>query len=684
MQTVCCICSQIGDTQPHMYVLSTRLDEVKGIGSALFAKLQRRGYTTVKDLALAVPLRYEDRSQTTDIADLAEGQLITVRGNITHARNFYKGRRSMQSATVSDKTGVVKLQWFNNPHIISSIKDGEEYFVSGTYNAKYKSLSQPTIERVFDRHGEKKENIHTGRLVPLYTTTIPLPQGTQRRILKEILNHLRIPTDLELEQMRLLEALNEIHFPTTADHVVAARERLALEELLTLIGRSRAIKKKWKELHTAPQFTIPKNHTDAIPDSIPFTLTGAQQRSVAEILGDISKNVPMNRLLIGDVGSGKTVVAGIACNLIAEQGQNSALVAPTKILATQHAQSLAKMFPHLPIALVTGGRKPLTIPTKPTLFVGTHAVINQLKHITPALIMYDEQHRFGVSQRSAALELEYMPHILTMSATPIPRSLMLTIFSHLQLSVIDEMPAGRKPTKTWLVPEKKRESSYHWLADELLTNKAQAIVVCPFIDPSEHLAFENVACATETFATMQQFMQEQHPELRLDLLHSRQKKKEQKSTIEALYAGEIDILITTPMVEVGLDLKRASVIVIESAERFGMASLHQLRGRVGRANQQGYCLLFSNAHNMTSKKRLETFSKENNGLKLAELDLTNRGSGDLFGTTQHGFSNLQFADWTNLELIGKAQKTFNKLPKHWKPLLREGVTQQADNMTLAN
>jgi len=665
-----------------MYFLTTQLDEVKGIGEASFLQLQKRGFTTVKDLVLAVPLRYEDRSHTVAIAELQPNTLITIKATLTQTKNFYKGRRSMQSAKATDSTGNVKLQWFNNPHVISNIKEGEEYYISGTFNPKYKSISQPTIEKAYEKDGSAKENLHTNRLVPLYSMTIPLKQGTQRRILKEILNNLRIPDDLELLNMRLVESFDEIHFPTTVDHVILARERLALEELLSLIHRSKEIKKEWLELHTAPSFKIPADVKEALPDSIPFMLTKAQERSTKELLGDLAQTAPMNRLLIGDVGSGKTVVAGIACNLIAEQGRHSAIVAPTKILATQHEETLRTLFPNAAVQLITGGRKPLETPKEPTIFVGTHAVLNRLESIAPALVIYDEQHPFGVAQRSKALNLDYMPHILTMSATPIPRSLMLTIFSHLQLSVINEMPAGRLPTKTWLVSDSKRESSYTWMAEELLAHKAQAIVVCPFIDPSEHLAFENVASATETFSAMTEFMKKNHPGLRLGLLHGRQKKTEQNTTIEALYAGEIDILVTTPMVEVGLDLKRASIIVIEAAERFGMASLHQLRGRVGRANQQGYCLLFSNANSMSSKERLEAFSKENDGLKLAELDLKNRGSGNLFGTTQHGFSELEFADWANLELIGKAQKSFEELPKTWKPLFEK--SSESGETPLAN
>ncbi len=651
-----------------MYFLTTYLDQVKGIGDALSAKLAKRGYTTVQDLLLAVPLRYEDRSQTVAIADLEPEKLITTKAILSAARNFYKGRRSMQSAKATDETGSVKLQWFNNPHVISNIKEGEEYYISGKYSAKYKSIAQPTIERAHTKSGDDKETLHTNRLVPLYSTTIPLAQGTQRRVLKEILDHLTLKQDLSIKDTLLKEAFEEVHFPTTQDHVILSRERLAVEELLALIHTSKKIKAEWRTLHTAHTCTIPANISDAIPDSIPFTLTDAQHRATTEILTDISSSEPMNRLLIGDVGSGKTVVAGIACNLFAEQGRSSAIVAPTKILATQHAETFAKLFPNLHIELITGGKKVLATPTQPTLFVGTHAVINRLENIAPALVIYDEQHRFGVTQRSKALSLEYMPHILTMSATPIPRSLMLTIFSHLSLSIIDQMPAGRKPTRTWLVPEKKRSDSWNWLAEQIQETTSQAIIVCPFIDPSEHLAFEKVASATTTFEEVSRFTQQHFPNVEVGLLHGRLKKGEQNETIERLYSQTIDILVTTPMVEVGLDLPKASTIVIESADRFGLASLHQLRGRVGRAGQQGYCLLFSPSANASSKERLEAFCKENNGLKLAELDLTNRGSGNLFGTTQHGFSDLQFADWANLELIATAKTTFDTLPPEWTPL----------------
>ena len=664
-----------------MYFLSTPLDQVKGIGETSFTRLNKRGFYRVKDLVLAVPLRYEDRSQTVTINELPQKTLCTIKATITQAKNFYKGRRSMQSAKATDETGSVKLQWFNNPHVVSNIKNGTEYFISGSYDPKYKNISQPTIERATESDGSEKETLHTNRLVPLYTTTIPLKQGTQRRILKEILDHLTISSDQELQDISLTEALKEVHFPTTPDHVILSRERLALEELLALIQESKKIKAEWQSLSSAPSATVPKNIEDCIPESIPFSLTTAQLKATSEIVTDLGSTTPMNRLLIGDVGSGKTVVVGIACNLLAEQGKHSVIAAPTKILATQHAESLQKLFPSLEVQLVTGGKKMLEAPTKPTLFVGTHAVLNRLTDIQPALVIYDEQHRFGVNQRSQTLALDYMPHIVTMSATPIPRSLMLTIFSHLDLSVIDEMPAGRKPTKTWLVPGSKREDSLAWIASEIAAEQSQAIVVCPFIDQSEHQALENVAAATDVYETITTFMHTNHPKVRTGLLHGRMKKKEQSQTIEKLYATDIDLLVTTPMVEVGLDLPKASIIVIEAAERFGLASLHQLRGRVGRAGQQGYCLLFSNSKGMSSKERLEEFSQETNGLKLAELDLKKRGSGNLFGTTQHGFSQLQFADWANVDLIATAKKVYEALDPGWKPLF---TPKREDTIPLAN
>jgi ATP-dependent DNA helicase RecG len=362
-------------------------------------------------------------------------------------------------------------------------------------------------------------------------------------------------------------------------------------------------------------------------------------------------------------------------------------------LAEQHFQTLQNIFPELEVELLTSktGKKFMSGSESKKLYVGTHALINQINKINPGLVIYDEQHRFGVNQRSESSKLKKIPHTLTMSATPIPRSLMLTIFSHLNVSVIDEMPKGRIPTKTWVVPEQKRASAYDWIAKQLAgINQDQsklALIVCPFIDPSNHEAFENIASANETFAAVKsefkKLAKTHGKNYKVALLHGRMKPDEQNKIISQLYHKKIDILVTTPVVEVGVDLPTASIMVIEASERFGMASLHQLRGRVGRAGQQGFCLLFNNAKSVTAKNRLENFSKENNGLKLAELDLQSRGSGDIFGTQQSGLANLEFASWTNLELIGQAKQIYEKLPKNWEPFFAPKI-QPEDIKPLAN
>jgi ATP-dependent DNA helicase RecG len=702
-----------------MYSLTTPLETIKGIGPKLFEKFEEQGFLTLKDLLLFLPLRYSDRSEIVKIADLEQDKLVTFKAKLKSISGFYKNRRRMDTAVVEDETGKIKLMWFNNKFISKSLKTGETYMISGKLNDRG-TITQPTMEV------DKADTIHTGRLVPLYSSTIDIPQGKLRRLLRHITTQLENNSRLDkssqnknspnLESIKfsqeIIDAIIQLHFPESEDLIISARERLALEELLSLIKTSEKIKEHWKNLKSAEAISLSE---PKIPDTIPFELTDAQKRSVDEILSDLQLFSPMNRVLIGDVGSGKTVVAGIAAQQVLNCGHSVAFVAPTKILAEQHYETLQKLFPKIELVLLTGKSKikkntvtknstdnkdnNKTKPKYPQLYIGTHAVINKLETIKPGLIIYDEQHRFGVKQRSFANS-----HTLTMSATPIPRSLMLTIFSHLKVSFIDEMPAGRKETKTWIVPEKKREASYEWIQNELdfsnelnssadnqpNPSKKLALIICPFIDPSNHEAFENVASTKETYEKTKKYFsgkkysdKKETSKIKIGLLHGRMKKEEQDKIIAKLYNNEINILVTTPIVEVGVDLPTASIIVIQSADRFGMASLHQLRGRVGRAGQQGYCLLFSKSKSQLAKKRLKQFSQENNGLKLAELDLKNRGSGDIFGTTQSGFSQLKFATWTNLELITKAKQTYQKLPKTWMPFFDIASSKDKDK-PLAN
>ncbi|NCN87748.1 MAG: ATP-dependent DNA helicase RecG [Candidatus Pacebacteria bacterium] len=662
-----------------MYNFSTSLLDVKGIGEKTFLGLEQKGISTVQDLLLSLPLHYLDRSQIGQIKDLTDEKEITFIGEVTTTSNFFRRPRSIQSATVKDETGRIKLMWFNNKFILKKLQKGQSFLISGKLNKKG-TLVHPQVEDLV------ADSIHTGRIVPVYSGKYGIQIGKLRRVIKGILDDLEVNQATDLSQFfdniqELKNILKYLHFPETKDQVVQGKERLALEELLVLIQTSNRIKKEWSELFN--QGNIVKlniSEKQLLPQSIPFTLTAAQLRSTRKIITDLSQSKPMNRLLIGDVGSGKTVVAGVAAYHLIKRGYSVALVAPTKILASQHFDTLRSLFPDIDINLLTVGSKQEL--DKPALYIGTHGVVNRLDKIKPALVIYDEQHRFGVAHRSASLELDLKPHILTMTATPIPRSLMLTIFSHLELSVIDEMPKGRKPVETYLVGKEKRASSYQWI-EKLLNEgeKKQVILVCPFIEPSENESFDGVANVTDKYDEISKVFKNK---AKVAKLHGRMKKKEQEEITDQLFAGKIDVLVTTPIVEVGVDLPEAAIIVIENAERFGLASLHQLRGRVGRRGQQGYCLLFSESKTQTTRDRLKVFCEEKNGMKLAEFDLQNRGAGDIFGMSQSGLDNLKYANWANIELISSARTIYNKLDTNkWEPLLAIN-RQKKDNLPLAN
>ena len=664
--------------------MSYRFDQplqfVKGVGPVLAKKFAEQEIATVKDLLLFVPLRYEDRSLRKTIGELEVDELVTVLAAVTSTSNYYKGPRSIQSASVKDDTGRLKLMWFNNKFIIDKLEKGQSYLISGRLNERG-VMVQPTVENAAG------ESIHTDRLVPIYSSTLAMKQGSLRRLLKHILDNLEEVADPLASPASFNQVFNQLHFPDLAEKVVEARERLALDELLLLIDHSHRIKAKWQQLSGTARIIVPQGKA-LIPGSVPFVLTAAQLQATQEIMADLKLSTPMNRLLVGDVGSGKTVVAGVASLHTLAAGHHSALIAPTQILAEQHAQTFAQLFPQLPTRLVTAKSKTsLDDLGGPTLFIGTHALINRLNRIVPSLIIYDEQHRFGVNQRSAPAPNGRPAHILTMSATPIPRSLMLTIFAHLKLSLIDELPPGRLPVKTWVVTERKKEAAYRWVIKQVThgqksqSDRRLALVVCPFIKDSVVPAFSQVAAATSKFKELQTIS----PTTRIELLHGQLPVTQKQSVIKNLFNQQTQVLVTTPVIEVGLDAPHADVVVIESAERFGLASLHQLRGRVGRAGQQAYCLVMPSSDRQ-NLHRLQQFAAQNNGQKLAEQDLKRRGAGDLFGTEQSGFDQLRFATWTNLQLITRARQTYSLIQAgqiHWQPLFKP-LSLPEDSDPLAN
>ncbi len=663
-----------------MYQLQDSVLVVKGIGSNLQKSFQEYQIENILDLLLHLPLRYEDRSNIKTIAEIknlefAETQLqkssenqkvktnfVTTKAKVLKWNEYRKGRLLISRATITDDSAQINCLWFNNKFLKNKIIVGQSYYFSG--QIKDDQLMQATVEKVADDQNQ----LHTGRLVPIYPQLNDLKQGSLRRILAEIISKLHQSGELE-------EVFRNLHFPSSIDAIVTARERLALEEILHLMQVSAQLKKEHQQ--KASFFRLPLTN-DRQLSQLPFVLTSAQTQAIQEITEDLKQKTPMNRLLVGDVGSGKTIVAAIPASLMVEAGTNVCLIAPTKILAQQHYQNLSKIFPKLNFVLLDAQNKLKEIKAA-TFYIGTHALLNQLNQIEPSLVIYDEQQRFGVKHRQLETyfaQNQKIPHLLSMTATPIPRTLMLSIFSHLEMSYLNQMPNSRKMATTWLVPKVKEQKALEWLTKELLDKthyQKQALIVCPFINPSSYQATENVAAVKDIANSLSKTLQEIYQQLQIEkkaqlkiaVLHSQLSKSEQDAIIRAVYEQKVQILISTPMIEVGVDLPNADIIVIQSAERFGLSSLHQLRGRVGRQGQDSYCLLFSSdEQKQTSSSRLQNFCQEKDGLKLAQLDLENRGAGDIFGHLQSGLHNLLFASWTNHQVIKQAQEKLQKEPNY--------------------
>lgn len=639
--------------------LSDSIENLPYVGPTYAKRLAKLQIHSIENLLFHFPFRYDDFSLISPIARLQAGERVTLKAKVEQIKNEYtKGGKKIQKAIVSDSSGTLGIIWFNQPFLINAIKAGEWFNFSGevSWFGREITLVSPEYEIA-----HSLQNLHTGRLVPIYPET----EGVSSKWLRSRINTaLRIlgdkvpeflPDEI-LNQHRLLPektALNQIHFPKNSLESQKAKERLSFDELFLIQLSALNRKEEWQNrLKTQPLLPQEAKVKDFI-EKLSFELTLAQKKVIGEILTDLQKNNPMNRLLVGDVGSGKTVVAATAMYVSFLNHLDSLFMAPTEILANQHFKTLQALFSpyHLPVELVTSAQKinSKTNSQRPTprILVGTHALLYQnFQKESIGLVVVDEQHRFGVGQRSLLFEKGKSPHFLTMTATPIPRTVALTLFGDLDLSVLDELPKGRLKVKTWVVPSQKRNDAYEWIRKRIKGTQEQAFIVCPLIEESETLV--SVKNVTQEF---EHLSKEIFPDLRLGLLHGRLKSEVKNKVLENFKEGKMDLLVATPVVEVGIDIPQATIMMIEGADRFGLAQLHQLRGRVGRNNLESYCLLFTENSNPLAVKRLKSLETNLIGMELAEIDLKTRGPGEIYGTRQHGFMDLKIASFGNLKLI---------------------------------
>ena len=640
------------------------------IGDKYSNLLKKINISTVEDLLYHFPFRYDDFSKISDIASLVVNETATVYGTVAKIRNIYtKSKKRLTRATLTDKTGSIEILWFNQHFLTRNIKAETKLGISGTvelFDGKLAFIG-PEYE-IIKNETHQTKTLHTGCLVPIYPETRGISSKWLRSRINTAINILVKDTDLEfvpndlLEKERLLNlnnALQKIHFPKNSNEVNTARKRFAFEEFFLLHLKSVRKRKDWKRREVARTLALTKqykNILEAFKSNLPFTLTRAQSKCIDEIINDMLQNKPMNRLLEGDVGSGKTVVsvAGLLLNFL-NKGK-SLYIAPTEILANQHFNTLNNFLSkyNIKIGLLTGSKKKWGLDND--IIVATHAILySKAELLDVSFIVIDEQHRFGVEQRAQILKKTQTgktPHLLTMTATPIPRSLALTIYGDLDLSIIDEMPKERKKVTTWVVPNSKRQGAYTWIEDKIKKENIQAFIVCPFIEESETESLKNIKAAKVEFEKLSKIFND----VTLGLIHGKMKIKEKDGVINRFRSGEIDILVSTPVVEVGVDIPNAAIMVIEGADRFGLASLHQLRGRVGRGEQKSYCLIFSSNYSKHAYARLKYMEKLYLGIKLARVDLKLRGPGNMYGIEQHGIPNLKVGDIFDTELISNTRK----------------------------
>ena len=656
------------------------------------AALKKLGLLSARDLLLYFPYRYLDFSQTRTISELKPGENVSLKVKIKSisSRFSFRSHMSLAEAVVSDETGSIKVVWFNQPYLAKSLMSGEEIFLAGApdyYNSSLQ-LTNPIYEKVSDFP------IHTSRLVPLYHLKQGLYLKTFRNLIAAVLPLAEEISDDLPEQVlknqglvNIEQTINHSHFPTSLEQLEQAKKRLAFEEIFynQLAAQKHKIILAQKKALTVK---FDQNLIKTFVQSLPFTLTDEQKKAAWDILKDLEKPRPMNRLLEGDVGSGKTAVALIAALQTVSSGLQAVLLAPTEILASQHYQTVHQMFCKHPAnfntrcALLTANisllnnkiikKDKLAALIKegmPGLYIGTHALLQKnIKFKKLALVIIDEQHRFGVEQRAELINTKgKVPHLLSLSATPIPRTLQLAFYGELDISQIKQKPVGRKAIVTKLVTDENRVKAYNFIEKQISAGR-QAFVITPRIEESETADIKSAKKEQEILSKI-------FPEFTVGLLHGKLKSAEKEASMKDFLANKIQVLVSTSVVEVGVDVQNASVMVIEGAERFGLAQLHQFRGRVGRAEHQSYCFLFTSlpspihgegqgerlkTSNDNTVDRLQAFTKTQNGFELAELDLKQRGFGEMYGSQQSGI-NFKYFNPSYTSLIQPAREEAKKL-----------------------
>lgn len=640
------------------------LTDLKGVGDKSQQLFEAAGIKNIYDLLNYFPRDYHDYSKITPIKTLEPG-LVTLRAKLVKVDGRYVKRgMHITEAIALDETGSVKLVWFNQPYRKNSIKDDHDYYITGKLEFKSGryAISSPTIEL------SEGDQVHTARIVPIYKESKNLNNRLIRNTMFQAVDYARsLPNllpDTITKQFNLLsyaEAVKKLHFPANSVDVDQARQTMSFLEIFELMLASNLIKSEISH-EIAPRIDFDEGLSKKFVSGLGFELTDSQRKVMWQILKDIDTQKPMNRLVEGDVGSGKTVVAAMAIAMTLNKGMQVAYLAPTEILARQHFETIPKLLKPLGLdqqsELLVGSLKAKSKNQlhsdiksgKIKLIIGTHALLHGLEINELGLIIIDEQHRFGVDQRNQLMKHSALiPHILSMTATPIPRSLALTLYGELDISIIDAMPPGRKTTITKLVSPNSREPMEEIIKNEIREGR-QVYVVCPLIDENSKIQ------STSAELTFKRLSQGTFKDQRIALLHGKLKASDKNQLMEDFINGKINILVSTTVIEVGVNVPNASVMVIEGAERFGLAQMHQLRGRVGRSDDQAYCFVVTSDSKAPSK-RLRAFTQVNNGFRLAELDLEIRGPGAIYGTLQHGALDLRFANLSDHKLIANVRQS---------------------------